>query len=356
MDGSVARLEDGVKSLGMRMLQSLGSIMLRGGGWTWETKGDASVITTPEYMTFSAWIKYEPGTDPEGPSMPFVFVNHQAAALRVGRAVYSSSAGMRDGGDGLTLVQQGASGQTVGLTCDFSGMPSITGRWTHVCAVLPRVSGARDDFELWVDGVKRELSAVSGYASFPRPGRDINKKWQVGGYTNNTTAGSASYDQQLLKSNQGLFAFATNTVSGGFRSPVFPGVIDEVRFYSSRLSAAQIRALAMEPDANRNFAPFIDAPPAVPLTVRRNAALGLSLGVYDDGMPLGGALSCSWEVVSGNAAAVAFGDRSSASTTAAFFAVGEYALRLVADDGERKSFSAPVHVRVLPSGLIFMVR
>jgi hypothetical protein len=158
----------------------------------------------------------------------------------------------------------------------------------------------------------------------------------------------------LITANYGLFAHATNRVDGGYKSATFPGSIDEVRFYSTRLTAAQIRALANEMDASRNFAPAIDTP--VPLRTKRRAAMPLSLGVYDDGKPAAGALASSWKVISGDKAAVSFADDTSSSTTVRFNAAGNYKLQLVATDGERTSYSDPVDVEVLPIGIAICFR
>ena len=342
--GSVVDLVPGVKGQGFRVRGSSGSLSLDGNS-TWEMRDAAqsNVITNPPYLTFSAWMKYEPNTDINGSELPFIFIRHQSACLRMGRPAGTAISGFRDGGDGMMLSQQGKSGQHVGLLCDFDGIPSVTGRWTHVCAVLPRTSGEKDEFALYIDGVKRTLTAHGSYASFPRPARDQRNSWELGGRGGNT-----------ITSNFGLFAHATNSVASGYRSATFPGTLDEVRFYSARLTDAQIRALANEMDASRNFAPAIDTP--VPLRVKRGADMPLSLGVYDDGKPATGALSCSWKVLSGDEAAVSFEDDMSSSTTVRFKAIGNYKLQLVATDGERTSYSDPVDVEVQPIGIVINFR
>jgi hypothetical protein len=343
--GSVVDLVPGIKGQGFRVRVPSGSLYLASGS-TWEKRNTANsnIITNPPYLTFSAWMKYEPDTDVNNSELPFIFIRHQSACLRMGRPVGSSSSGYHDGGDGMMLSQQGASGQHVGLLCDFNGIPSVTGRWTHVCAVLPRTSGSKDEFALYIDGVKRTLTAHSSFATFPRPARDQMNNWELGGY------GSAAF----IPSNYGMFAFATNSVGGGFKSTTFPGTLDEVRFYSARLTDAQIRALANEMDASRNFAPAIDTP--VPLRAKRRADIPLSLGAYDDGKPAGGALACSWRVLSGDKATVSFADDTSSSTTVRFNAAGNYKLQLVATDGERTSYSDPVDVEVLPIGIAISFR
>ena len=344
-EGSVVDLVPGIKGQGFRVRGASGSLSLEG-KYTWEMRDTtkSNVITNPPYLTFSAWMKYEPDTDINNSELPFIFIRHQSACLRMGRPVGNKDSGYRDSGDGMLLSQQGASGQHVGLMCDFDGIPSVTGRWTHVCAVLPRVSGEKDEFALYIDGVKRTLTAHSSYATFPRPARDQMNNWELGGY------GSAS----PIPSNYGMFAFATNSVGTGYKSATFPGTLDEVRFYSAKLTDAQIRALANEMDASRNFAPAIDTP--VPLSAKRGIDMPLSLGAYDDGKPAGGTLACSWKVLSGDEAAVSFEDETSSSTTVRFSAIGSYKLQLVATDGERTSYSDPVDVEVQPIGIVISFR
>ena len=114
-------------------------------------------------------MKYEPSTDTNDAELPFIFINHQSACLRFGKTgLYKT--GIQDGGAGLTLSQQGASGNHVGLMCDFEGMPSVTD--VDACVrIYDRTGGVKDNFEIWVDGVKRTLIRID-YAGFPRPARD----------------------------------------------------------------------------------------------------------------------------------------------------------------------------------------
>ena len=339
-----AELVPGMKMFGFRVMAANSSY--NNSASTWETRANptsASLVTAPDYLTFSAWMKYEPDTDTNDSELPFIMINHQSCCLRMGRAKGNASTGIVDDGEGLTLCQQNGGGASMsGLTCDFDGLASITGRWTHVCAIFPRTGGERDNFEIWIDGVKRTLTAVSGYGGFPRPARDVEKIWKLGGYNGKIT------------SNYNLFANATNRVDGGYKSNTFPGSLDEVRFYSAKLTPTQIRALANERDATRNFAPAMDV--SAPRRVTRLTELPISLGVYDDGLPSGGTLACSWEVVFGDASAVSFGDETSAATTVRFRKEGRYHLQLVASDGERTSYSDPMVVDVVPRGSVFIMR
>ena len=345
LNGTTADLVDGAKVLGMRVLAAQGALPLGVSRWETRDTTNANLITSPDYLTFSAWMKYEPSTDTNSAELPFIFLNHQSACLRFGKASGNNGVGIRDGGAGLTLSQQGASGQHVGLMCDFEGIPSVTGRWTHVCAIYDRTSGEKDNFEIWVDGVKRTLSTHVSYATFPRPARDLLNNWEIGGHVGS-----------FITANYGLFAHATNRVDGGYKSATFPGALDEVRFYSTKLNAVQIRALANELDADRNFAPHVDPPAQKNFNLAMYAAREISFATYDDSKPMGGALACTWKVVSGDATKVFFADVSAASTMVYFTAVGDYKLQLVATDGERTSYSEVLSATVFPVGTKVIVR
>lgn len=76
--------------------------------------------------------------------------------------------------------------------------------------------------------------------------------------------------------------------------------------------------------------------------------VALSGSVSDDGLPVGGAVSVAWSVVSGPGV-VTFADAGLAVTSASFDAVGSYVLRLAASDGEL-SGSDTVTVTVTDGG------
>jgi fibro-slime domain-containing protein/RHS repeat-associated protein len=81
----------------------------------------------------------------------------------------------------------------------------------------------------------------------------------------------------------------------------------------------------------RNRAPLVDAGPDQALTLPQTASLNGT--ATDDGLPAGSTLAVSWSVVSGPGT-VAFGNPTSAVTTAGFGAGGVYVLRLSANDAQ----------------------
>ena len=87
-----------------------------------------------------------------------------------------------------------------------------------------------------------------------------------------------------------------------------------------------------------NQAPVVDAGPD--RTIFDVQTADLHGGVVDDGLPRPPSLvSTIWTLVGGPAGgAVTFGDASSPETTAAFTILGDYVLRLTANDGELESF------------------
>jgi VCBS repeat-containing protein len=79
-----------------------------------------------------------------------------------------------------------------------------------------------------------------------------------------------------------------------------------------------------------NLPPIVSA--GADQTITRSESAHLSGSVSDDGIP-GGSVSSAWSKVSGSGTAT-FSDGSSPTTTATFSAIGNYVLRLTADDGE----------------------
>ncbi|MDD3545534.1 MAG: hypothetical protein PHG96_09300 [Kiritimatiellae bacterium] len=148
LNGTTAELADGAKVLGMRVLAAQGALPLGVSRWETRDTSNLNLITSPDYLTFSAWMKYDPSADANGAELPFIFLNHQSACLRFGKASGYNGIGIRDGGAGLTLSQQGTYGTHAGLMRDFDGMPSVTGRWTHVCAIYDRTGGEKGNSEI----------------------------------------------------------------------------------------------------------------------------------------------------------------------------------------------------------------
>lgn len=80
-----------------------------------------------------------------------------------------------------------------------------------------------------------------------------------------------------------------------------------------------------------NLPPTVDA--GADQVIELSAMAILSATVMDDGLPLTGTLTTAWRKVSGPGN-VTFADRTQLGTTATFDAIGDYVLRIRADDGE----------------------
>ena len=347
-DNTNVKFDTGVRGFGMSVRAPYARLAEATTTSWWTQRGDSNLITAPGYMTVSMWFKYEPEKDGNDASLPFLFRHHQSSMLRLGIPTGNSTIGITDSGKaGLTMAQQGASGTTVGLTCDFEGLPSITGRWVHVAAVYPLVSGTQDGFEIWVDGVKRTLTPYPGFATFPRQARDQRNNFEIGGNYGNATTPYTPY-------NYGLFSnVVIDKDEGKYRSAAFPGVLDEIRVYSRKLNDAEIRALAQEPVSTENLGPAIDAPVQATVKVMAKETVPLALGVAAFG---GRTLACEWEVLAGDETKVVIADRTSASTSVTFRKSGVYQLRLRATDGERTAVSAAITYLSEPNGLMIILR
>jgi len=103
--------------------------------------------------------------------------------------------------------------------------------------------------------------------------------------------------------------------------------------------------LADGPPQNR--APVVDA--GLDRTIFDVQTVDLDADVDDDGLPVPANLATTWTLAGGPVGgAVTFGDASSPDTTAAFTAVGDYVLRLTANDGELETFDE-VTISVVPT-------
>lgn len=147
----------------------------------------------------------------------------------------------------------------------------------------------------------------------------------------------------------------TNSVSGGFYSRVFPGIIDEVRVYNRKLSEAEIACLATRP-AWFNRGPLPEIAGAGELSGHVGQTLPLQAAAYDDGLPEGSTLACRWRVTEGDESGIAFGDVSAPSTSVTLLTAGTYAVQMEASDGERVAYSEVVTITVNPGGTLILLQ
>jgi hypothetical protein len=120
------------------------------------------------------------------------------------------------------------------------------------------------------------------------------------------------------------------------------------------LEADEVKRLAEDPYALYNRPPQIVSPTGGMKTVSVLTACPLEGIAYDDALPRG--LTYSWELVSGDASAVALADPSAAETSVTFWEPGTYQVRLRVTDGETVTSSPSQTYRVLPNGTVMILR
>lgn len=297
-----------------------------------------------DYLTISAWI----WIDPEDENLKAGMV---CGASIVGQSHtfglrYNEKASAQEqvNEGGFTLFQQGLGGSDAAGEISYSMVhwpaPAVSplGRWMHVCAVLARNQAKNSLWEMWYDGVKQAASSSFGQAR----GRVNDNPLLIAGMPYASKSG----------------AFNGNWPTGdgdAFYTRTFPGVVDEVRIWSRKLAAAEIRYLAANPILGVNRGPSVDAPTgAATATAKRPTAVVSA--AFADVLPEGGALTYEWTVVSDNAALAAFGDRTAAETTFTARKKGVYVLQLKVTNGERTAWSQPLTVEVTAPGLAILIR
>lgn len=279
-------------------------------------------VTNPTHLAFSFWM-YHDTADTN--------VCADAALLHVSYnfGIYYRC---QNGSPGFILFQQGVSGA---VTQYFFPGPTVSpaDRWTHVYASFDRASGS--ELELTVDGIKQTKSSSSGSSS----ARVRPDQLMIGG---------------MIQTTGGTQGPITNTVSGGYYSRVFPGVVDEVRIYDHALAPAEIAALAANPvRVNRGPLTELDADVIVG---HLGGSKLLDAIVCDDGLPAGASLESRWRTIYGNAAGLSLADETSPSTMVSLLEIGTYGLQLETTDGERVSYSEVVTLIVKPVGSIITLR
>lgn len=317
---TVPRYEAGVAGYGIRSYAAAGySDTLQ---MLPESGPASSAPTNVTHLAFSFWMYHDTSDTNVSANAALVDVNYTLGLYY----------GCQNASPGFILFQQGAGGAAMTYTFP-SPAPSPKNRWMHVYASFARTTG--DELELYIDGVKQTKSASNGKTA----GRVVAQNIRLGGMT------------QTSGGPQGL---VTNTVSGGYYSRVFPGVIDEVRIYNRKLTAAEIACLAANPvSVNR---PPLAEPGAKRITGNQGTIRPLEAAAYDDGLPAGASLAYRWRIVSGTADGVSLADDTRASTTVSLLKAGTYGLQLEVADGERVSYSDVVTIVVNPCGTVFSLR
>lgn len=231
------------------------------------------------------------------------------------------------------------SGKELTMRCRFQGPnANFTNRWVHVLAQINCQATA--DSEVWVDG--HRLEPCSGYSARLEAQRAVNSKYVFGG---SEAEGLPSYV------NDAGAKVETDKNRG------FPGALSDIRIYNRHLDEAEIRYLAAYPRGDENRAPDV----TLGVTELRGTVgrpLSVATAVTDDGRPADGALVWRWEVTAGDGSKLSIDDADPAVTEIVGLrkSQGGYTLRLVATDGDRTTYSAPLSLLLDPTGLLILFR
>ena len=210
---------------------------------------------------------------------------------------------------------------------------SLADRWAHITltANLGAAASVPGMVQLYVDGVPLTLN----HCQYPEG--NANK---ISATYNPSYPGSRFIRARIMWGSERM----------GYR--VFPGVIDEMRVYSRKLSEAEISLLASI-GAERNRAPQVAI--AVDSTIKAKAKEVCTVDpcLGDDGLPDFAALSGFWTLVSGVQANVVM---PVTGNDFLFNKPGRYGLAYEATDGEKTTVSPTLWVEVLPAGLSIIIR
>ena len=237
---------------------------------------------------------------------------------------------------GMSIYVNHASGQDT-YQVAFSGMRNGTrkGRWSH-CAVVFDFSAYTNTVAAYkTESLNRLRVYVDGEAFAPSSCTTS---------ATNTTGTTVMIAPKAVNTSPSMFLGNTSN------NRYFPGVLDELRYYTNVLTQAEIRRLAWE-FSPHNRAPIAEVPAMLKTTAHRTMQLrGVA---YDDGI---GTLSSQWKVVGGEVANVMFADETSPTSAVTFAKAGAYTLRLVVSDGELVTESQDLVCEVAPKGFCVTIR
>ena len=327
-------------------------------GQSTDASGTAYTNNNPpvnDYLTISAWVYVDPND-------PNLLAGKVIGASVVGQSHtlglrYNEKYGPNSAvnTDGFTLFQQGRNGSDASGGVGYAMVhfpapnPSPKGRWTHICGILARNESNAGLWEMWYDGVKQTASSTYG-----------NVRGRIN--TNLLLIGGMNYTGALIESGKlnASGSYNANWPVGSsltdFYSRTFPGIVDEVRIWTRRLTPEEIRYLAANPVVGENRGPCVDGPTAADAHLSARKSTQVAAVAFADRLPTGDALTYRWSVVSDNAALASFGDATSASTTFTASKMGVYVLQLVVSDGERTVCSKPLTVEVVAPGMLILIK
>jgi hypothetical protein len=315
---SSCRLAEGISGNGVASY-AIASYFNTGGSLLED--GTANEPPTSRWRSFSLWMWHDPDQD--------VSARKEVSLISV-----SHTFGLRynceNGDDGFTLYHQAKGG---GASKAVYPRPAVDpkGRWTHVVAVMDRTTASgSNESELWVDGVKQTSSSGSLGAA-----RKRNEAIFIGGMPIGTIGegGNGSYGDG----------------QGNALSRTFPGVIDEVRVYSRKLSAAEIKWLAAHPRVEANEGLCLDG---LPTAIRVMEGFPKTVG---PAIISNGNVTYRWFELDG-AEGLALDNVNQPACCVTGRTRGMYRLVLEVSDGERTTRSDPITVEVVPAGTVLIFR
>lgn len=309
-----------------------------------------------DYLTVSAWVYIDP-EDENLKAGKVVGANVVGQGYTFGlryNEKWSPNEAVNEGG--FTLYQQGRNGSDARGGIAYCMVhypvpnPSPLGRWLHICGIWARNVSDVGPWEMWYDGVKQTASRSFG----ANRGRINGNKLMIGGleYT-----GSAKNGDGSLNAGGSYNAnWPIGTSLTEFYTRTFPGIVDEVRIWTRKLTPEEIRFLAANPIVDANRGPSVDAPTAESASPAPKTPTTVAVAAFADKLPVGGTLSYAWSVISGDASFATFGDATQAETTFTARKKGTYVLQLAVSDGERTVCSKPLVLEVPSPGLVIMVK
>ena len=259
---------------------------------------------------------------------------------------------------GFSILQKGIAGNMTWLNFDLTsgmGMSDLEDGWHHVAALVNRLDTSKCEF--FLDGVKlsrnESYKATGNYGGLQGDFSVYNGTPKGGRYnaTGHVYLCNLANDSGNPNNIEGV---VSNTTTSVVYSRRFPGVIDEVRCYTCKLSEVQIGYLAATPDPLSNNAPAVGEVKCDRKVFIKRKPGQVSALAADDGHPAG-TLSYEWLVVSGDASAVSFSDASAAETTVTISEKGSYTLMLKVSDGERTTYGAPKTIDAQGPGMFLIV-
>lgn len=319
--------------------------------------GGANLPPKNDFLTVSAWIYIDPA-DTNLVNEKIVGANVVGQGYTFGLR-YNEKARWNEAVNvgGFTLFQQGRIGSTgtggIGMYMSHYPVPSPSplGRWMHICAIWARNVSDAGKWELWYDGVTQTRSG--GTVGAACRGRVNTNPFNIGGmeYTGPALDKGALNAGGSYNANWPIGDSLTD-----YYSRTFPGVVDEVRVWTRKLTPAEIRFLAANPVIDANRGPSVDEPVAATRRPGTRKSTQVAVAAFADKLPAGGALTYAWSLISGDAALSTFGDPSAASTTFTATKPGTYVLQLRVSDGERTVYSKPLTIDVVVGGTVIVIK